>query len=76
MLQRDLRRAEIEPYAWIVNQTLTPLLISDPVLRFRQSHEERYIKEVVEDLSNRVGFIPWQPEPPIGVNSLRKIAKD
>lgn len=76
MLQRDLRRAEIEPYAWIVNQTLTPLQITDPVLRFRQSHEERYIKEVVEDLSNRVGFIPWQPEPPIGVKSLRNIAKD
>jgi arsenite-transporting ATPase len=28
-LQRDLRRAEIEPYAWVINQVLSPLPITD-----------------------------------------------
>src|SRR5690606_13843447 len=31
-LQRDLRRAEIEPYAWVINQSLSPLAVTDPVL--------------------------------------------
>lgn len=31
-LQEDLRRASIEPYAWIVNQSLLPLEVRDPLL--------------------------------------------
>ena len=31
-LQRDLERAEIQPFAWVVNQSLSPLPVSDPVL--------------------------------------------
>ncbi len=31
-LQRDLRRAKIEPYAWIINQALSPLPLIDPSL--------------------------------------------
>lgn len=45
-LQQDLRRAEIEPYAWVINQSLSPLDISDPLLIQRQRHERRYLDEV------------------------------
>src|SRR5690606_1095764 len=38
-LERDLARADIEPFAWVINQSLTPLDMSDPVLRSRQAHE-------------------------------------
>ena len=31
-LQQDLRRADIEPFAWVINQSLTPLDVRDPVL--------------------------------------------
>ena len=31
-LQNDLRRAGIEPAGWIVNQSLAPLKVSDPIL--------------------------------------------
>ena len=31
-LQEDLKRAGIIPYAWVVNQCLTPLTLTDPVL--------------------------------------------
>ena len=38
-LERDLARADITPFAWVVNQSLTPLDVTDPVLRARRSHE-------------------------------------
>ena len=59
-LQRDLRRAGIEPYAWVINQSLSPLSVTDPVLRGRQSHEAKYIREVTEELAARTALIPWQ----------------
>ncbi len=72
-LQRDLRRAEIEPYAWVINQVLLPLPLTDPVMKQRQSHEQKYLREVKEVRASRVAIIPWQIEPPIGLNELRKL---
>jgi len=61
-LQADLRRAGIEPAGWIINQSLAPLSVSDPVLVQRRVREFRYIEEVF-----RQGFptclIPWQAQP-------------
>jgi arsenite/tail-anchored protein-transporting ATPase len=74
-LQRDLRRAEIEPYAWIVNQVLSPLPLTDPMMKQRQSHEQKYLHEVREVQSNRVAFIPWQIEPPTGLYELHRLTQ-
>jgi arsenite/tail-anchored protein-transporting ATPase len=72
-LQRDLRRAEIEPYAWVINQVLSPLPISDPLLKQRQSHEQKYLREVKEEQASRLAIIPWQIEPPIGLQALSRL---
>lgn len=72
-LQRDLRRAEIEPYAWVINQVLSPLPITDPLMKQRQSHEQKYLREVKEVQASRVAIIPWQLEPPIGLNALSRL---
>lgn len=72
-LQRDLRRAEIEPYAWIVNQVLSPLPLTDPLMKQRQVHEQKYLREVKEVQAQRMAIIPWQIDPPIGLNELRKL---
>ncbi len=72
-LQRDLRRAEIEPYAWVINQVLSPLPITDPLMKQRQSHEQKYLREVKEVQASRVAIIPWQIEPPIGLQSLSRL---
>lgn len=72
-LQRDLRRAEIEPYAWVINQVLSPLQLTDPLLKQRQSHEQKYLREVKEDQANRMAIIPWQLEPPIGLHALSRL---
>jgi arsenite-transporting ATPase len=60
-LQRDLERAEIRPFAWVINQSLSPLPVSDPVLRQRRAQEARYLREVT-DLATRTVLVPWSPE--------------
>ncbi|RPI89339.1 MAG: arsenical pump-driving ATPase [Planctomycetaceae bacterium] len=72
-LQRDLRRAEIEPYAWVINQCLAPLTVTDPRLVDRQQFERRYIREVTQELAQRTAVISWQTEPPIGREGLRRV---
>lgn len=73
-LQNDLRRAEIAPYAWVINQSLTPLAVTDPGLQSRRQHEQPYIKEVLEQHATRATIIPWQAEPPTGREGLRRLA--
>lgn len=72
-LQRDLRRAEIEPYAWVINQVLSPLPITDPLMKQRQSHEQKYLNEVQQSLASRFAVIPWQIEPPTGLQGLSRL---
>lgn len=57
-LQRDLRRAEIEPFAWVVNQVLSPLPMTDPHMKLRQLHEQNYLREVKELHASRMAIIP------------------
>lgn len=70
-LQRDLRRAEIEPYAWVINNCLSPLNVTDPLLVERQKHEAKYINEVVTEQASRTAMIAWQIEPPVGPEALK-----
>jgi arsenite-transporting ATPase len=57
-LERDLARADIRPFAWVVNQSLTPLEVTDPVLRSRQNHEATHLRERVEHTEHIV-LEPW-----------------
>ncbi len=63
-LQRDLGRANIATYGWVINQSLAPLSITDPVLKARRAQERRYISEVVDDLAGnaKVAIVPWRTE--------------
>ncbi|MCE9572146.1 MAG: arsenical pump-driving ATPase [Deltaproteobacteria bacterium] len=58
-LQRDLARAEIHPFAWVVNQSLVPLTVTDPVLVRRRAAEGRFHAEVAA-LATRVALVPWE----------------
>jgi arsenite-transporting ATPase len=73
-LQEDLRRAAIEPFAWVINQSMTPLSVTDPTLKSRQQHELPFIDEVQSQLAQRVALIPWQAEPPTGREGLSQLA--
>ncbi|MFO0429003.1 MAG: arsenical pump-driving ATPase [Planctomyces sp.] len=71
-LQKDLRRAEIEPWAWVINNSLSPLKVTDPLLVERQHHEALFIREVVTEHSMRTALIAWQIEPPVGPDALKR----
>jgi len=75
-LQKDLRRAGIEPYAWIINQCLASLDVTDPLLLERQRGEYPFIGEVVNQHAKRTALIPWQKEPPVGHEALQKMFHD
>ncbi|QDS95908.1 Arsenical pump-driving ATPase [Roseimaritima multifibrata] len=72
-LQKDLRRAEIEPYGWVINQSLVPLQVTDSVLLCRQHNELPFIEEVLTKHAKQTVVVPWQAEPPIGVTGLRNL---
>ncbi|ABQ25582.1 arsenical pump-driving ATPase [Geotalea uraniireducens] len=61
-LQSDLRRAGIEAAGWIINQSLAPLPLTEPVLAQRRAREHRYIEEVVRQGISTY-LIPWQAQP-------------
>jgi arsenite-transporting ATPase len=72
-LQQDLRRAEIEPFAWIINQSLLPLHVLDPLLQQRRHQERQYIDDVQSSLAPRAALISWQCESPKGFVCLRRM---
>jgi arsenite-transporting ATPase len=73
-LQADLRRAHIEPFAWVINQSLCGSGSCDPLLRRREAAEHRYLTEVVEKHARRTAWLPWQPEEPVGPAALARLA--
>jgi len=67
-LQDDLRRAQIEPHGWFINQSLTPLAVRDPVLVARRNQEARYIEEVLNVHSHQTFIEPWRDVVSTGRN--------
>jgi arsenite/tail-anchored protein-transporting ATPase len=61
-LQRDLMRAQIQPFAWVLNQSLLPVKVSDVALLQRRDSERRFLAEV-SALSERVTLVPFDPTP-------------
>jgi arsenite-transporting ATPase len=72
-LQEDLRRARIEPYAWVINRSLLGTFTRDPVLTARLAGERTQIARVKGRLARRLFLLPWQAEPPIGLAALKRL---
>lgn len=73
-LQADLRRAEIEPYAWVINNTLVATDTKDPLLRERAQAELAQIRVVEQNYAKRLIIAPWMSEEPIGAEKLHQLA--
>ena len=73
-LQDDLRRAQIEPFAWVINGSLAAARPRDPILRARAMAEIAEIEKVKEQLARRVALVPFQPEEPVGVERLTALS--
>jgi arsenite-transporting ATPase len=74
-LQGDLRRAGIEPFAWVINQSFAGGEVQDPVLRERGAREAPYLSEVREHLATRLAWVPWYADAPVGPDGLRHFAR-
>ncbi len=74
-LQADLRRAGIEPYAWVINQSLHGCGSCDPLLQRREQAEHRYLREVTNVHAHRTAWLPWQAEEPVGPEALARLVE-
>ena len=73
-LQEDLRRAGIEPFAWVINQSLLASGTQDPILALRGQYEAPFIRRVLTQSSSRAALLAWQPFPPVGAAQLLRLA--
>lgn len=74
-LQDDLRRAQVEPFAWVMNKSLVGSGTSDPILAARMRSEVKQLERVKSGLAKKIFVLPWQATPPVGVNELSKLVK-
>lgn len=74
-LQEDLRRAGIEPWAWIINNSVAAAQPSSHLLRQRAQNELSQIDKVSGNLSKRYAVVPLLQEEPIGPERLRRLFK-
>ncbi|WP_270933682.1 arsenical pump-driving ATPase [Falsiroseomonas oryzae] len=72
-LQEDLRRARIEPYAWVVNRALSGSGASYPLLRLRMAGERAQVQRIESGLAQRLFLLPWQAEAPVGLAALQRL---
>ena len=75
-LQDDLRRALIEPFAWVINQSFAASDTRDPVLRARAGAEAQYIEEVRAHLASRMAVVAWRAVAPVGPAALLALVDD
>ena len=72
-LQLDLRRAGIEPWAWIVNNSLALARPVSPLLQQRALNELKQIALVSQTHAKRYAVVPLQAHEPVGVELLEQL---
>lgn len=69
-LQVDLRRAGIEPFAWVANQSLAATVTTDALLAARAGAETYRLAEIAARYARRLVLVPMLAEAPTGVEAL------
>jgi arsenite-transporting ATPase len=69
-LQEDLRRAKIEPFAWVINKSVLAAGTQDPLLSARLQGERAQMNRVADGLSKNTYLVPWRARAPIGLTEL------
>jgi arsenite-transporting ATPase len=73
-LQADLRRAGIEPWAWIINTSVAAASAKSRLLRQRAANELREINAVASQHAQRYAVVPLLKHEPIGVERLLELS--
>ena len=74
-LQDDLRRAHIEPFAWVINKSVLAAGTQDPLLKARLQGEQLQMARVTQGLSQRSYVLPWLPQAPVGLAALGQLVQ-
>jgi arsenite-transporting ATPase len=72
-LQEDLRRARIEPFAWVINKSVLVAGTHDPLLAARLLGERSQMDRVAQGLSKKTYVLPWRARAPIGLSELTSL---
>ncbi|MFA5531018.1 MAG: ArsA-related P-loop ATPase, partial [Thiohalomonadaceae bacterium] len=72
-LQDDLRRAGIEPWGWVINNSIAAAQTGSPLLRQRARNELPQIEAVAAGHAQRYAVVPLLPREPVGVARLRDL---
>lgn len=72
-LQDDLRRAGIEPWAWIINNCIAVAHTRSPLLLQRAANERREIAAVANTHARRYAVVPLFADDPVGRERLRRL---
>ena len=75
-LQDDLRRAGIEPCAWVINKSIARSGTCDPLLVARLPGEHVQLQRIAAGLAKRTYIVPWLSQPPVGLNALSKLVSE
>jgi arsenite-transporting ATPase len=75
VLQDDLERAGIHPWAWVVNNSLLAARPESPFLRARANSEIEQVA-TVESLADRVAIVPLQAGEVVGEAALAALVDD
>ena len=73
-LQDDLRRACIEPWAWIINNSVAATSTTSQLLRQRAYNELVHIDDIATHHAKRYVVVPLLREEPVGVDRLLELA--
>lgn len=73
-LQTDLRRAGIEPWAWIINTSVAAASAKSSLLRRRAANELHEIDAVATQHAQRYAVVPLLKDEPVGVERLLELA--
>lgn len=74
-LQDDLRRARIEPFAWVLNKSVLAAGTHDPLLQARLAGEAQQVARLRAGLARQLYALPWLPVPPIGLDALSGLVR-
>ena len=74
-LQTDLRRAGIEPWAWVINNSVAASNPHSPLLRKRAQNELHEINLVANTHATRYAVLPLLKDEPIGVDKLLELSR-
>ncbi len=72
-LQADLRRAGIEPWAWVINQSLAATVTASPLLQQRARNERAQVEDVATRHATQFAVVALQTDEPVGPERLRAL---